>query len=63
MFYECSLLSNINALKHWNVSSGVGFTYMFYNCNGITVNSLDALTNWKVSNDSYFENIFQDVPF
>ena len=57
MFFRCKSLvnidlSNIDALKNWNVSNGINFRNMFAFCKHIS--NIDALKNWNVSNGKHF---------
>jgi surface protein len=52
MFSSCKSLSNISALKNWNVSSVKYCNGMFQNCSSF--NYIDNIQNWDISNISDF---------
>ena len=55
----CSSLSNIEALKNWNVLKGNNFNHMFSGCSSLT--NIQALENWKLSNGNDFSYFLMDV--
>jgi hypothetical protein len=52
MFFDCSNIIDIKALKNWNVSNGEDFSNMFFGCSKIR--DVKALKNWNVSNGNNF---------
>ena len=55
MFYWCNSLSDIKALKNWNVSNGNNFKCMFDGCSSLS--DIKTLQNWNVSNKNYLKYI------
>ena len=47
MFSGCESLSDIKALKNWNISNGNNFKAMFCGCSSLS--DIKALENWNVS--------------
>ena len=56
MFEYCKSLENIEALRNWNVSSGINFSYMFFDCQSLK--NLNGLVNWNVSHGIDFSYMF-----
>ena len=54
--YFCKLLTDIAALKNWNVSHGENFASMFQVCMHLT--NISILKNWNVSNGKNFSSMF-----
>ena len=57
MFYHCSSLSNIDALKNWNTQNVTSMSAMFFHCSSLT--STDALKNWNTQNVTSMSAMFQ----
>ena len=55
MFRYCEI-KDIKSLENWNVSNGVNFEGIFFNC--LSLNDIKPLENWNVSNGTNFSNIF-----
>ena len=60
MFNCCKSLQNIDALKNWDVSNGVDFSFMFSGCESLQ--NIDALENWNISKGKNFEKMFEKCP-
>lgn len=56
LFYECTSLSNIAALKNWKVSNATNLTSLFYGCTSLK--NVNGLKNWDVSNVNHFSYLF-----
>ena len=59
MFKGCSSLSDINAIKNWDVSNGNNFGGMLDGCS--TLSEINALKNWNVSNGKILNLCSKDV--
>ena len=56
LFYNCSNLTDISGLEHWDVSNVTIMYSMFYGCSSLT--DLTALANWNVSNVKSMYSMF-----
>ena len=56
LFYNCSNLTDISGLEHWDVSNVKIMYSMFYGCSSLT--DLTALANWNVSNVTSMYSMF-----
>ena len=57
LFNDESSLSDISALKKWNVSEVTNMTAMFYGCSNL--DNIDALSGWNTSSVTDMESMFQ----
>ena len=56
LFYDCSNLADLDALKNWNVSNVTDMIGMFWSCSSLT--DLTALASWNVSNVKNIGSMF-----
>ena len=58
MFYGCSFLKNINALKNWDTQDVKDVSNMFSDCTSLT--NVDGLKNWNTQNVKWTSCMFYD---
>ena len=56
LFYGCSSLIDLTALKDWNVSNVTNMSYMFSGCSSLT--DLTGLSGWNVSEVTNMSRMF-----
>ena len=49
------IISDIKALRNWNVSNGINFTWIFRGCSSLL--NIKELENWNTSENG-FSNMF-----
>ena len=56
LFSDCTSLSNISALRNWDVKNVTNFSFLFNNCSSLT--DISALETWNVSKGINFTCLF-----